>query len=69
MVRRILTIHFHPEAGSGGPSWLSFIGHAKDSRWSRDLFRSESAILQSYWALVVMDLSAGSSALLFTAAL
>src|SRR5215510_14752415 len=23
---RILTIHFHPDAGSGGPSWLSFIG-------------------------------------------
>jgi hypothetical protein len=31
VVRRILTIHFHPDAGSGGPSWLSFIGHAKDS--------------------------------------
>ena len=31
VVRRILTKHFHPEAGSGGPSWLSFIGHAKDS--------------------------------------
>jgi hypothetical protein len=29
VVRRILTIHFHPDAGSGGPSWLSFIGHAK----------------------------------------
>src|SRR5262249_40192450 len=39
VVRRILTIHFHPEAGSGGPSWLSFMGHAKDSLWSLDLFR------------------------------
>ena len=55
MVRRILTIHFHPDAGSGGPSWLSFIGHAKDSLWSLDLFRCESAILQSYWVLIVMD--------------
>jgi len=55
VVRRILTIHFHPDAGSGGPSWLSFIGHAKDSLWSLDLFRCESAILQSYWVLVVMD--------------
>ena len=55
VVRRILTIHFHPGAGSGGPSWLSFIGHAKDSLWSLDLFRCESAILQSYWVLVVMD--------------
>jgi hypothetical protein len=31
MVRRILVMHFQPEAGSGGPSWLSFIGHTKDS--------------------------------------
>src|SRR5215470_5057040 len=31
VVRRILATHFHPESGSGGPSWLSFIGHAKDS--------------------------------------
>ena len=55
VVRRILAMHFHPEAGSGGPSWLSFIGHAKDSLWSLDLFRCESAILQTYWVLVVMD--------------
>src|SRR5262249_18614474 len=49
VVRRILAIHFHPEAGSQGPSWLSFIGHAKDSLWSLDLFRCESAILRTYW--------------------
>jgi putative transposase len=55
VVRRILAMHFHPEAGSGGPSWLSFIGHAKDSLWSVDLFRCESAILRTYWVLVVMD--------------
>src|SRR5499433_3019495 len=55
VVRRILAIHFHPEAGSQGPSWLSFIGHAKDSLWSLDLFRCESAILRTYWVLVVMD--------------
>jgi hypothetical protein len=30
VVRRIRSIHFHPEAGSGGPSWLSLIGHTKD---------------------------------------
>jgi putative transposase len=28
VVRRILAIRFHPEAGAGRPSWLSFIGHA-----------------------------------------
>ena len=47
--------HLRPEAGSGGPSWLSFIGHAKDSLWSLDLFRCESAILRTYWVLIVMD--------------
>jgi transposase InsO family protein len=55
VVRRILGIHFRPEVGSGGPSWLSLIGHAKDSLWSLDLFRCESAILRTYWVLVVMD--------------
>src|SRR6516162_9347708 len=55
VVRRILATHFRPEAGAGGPSWLSFIGHAKDSLWSIDLFRCESAILRTHWVLVVMD--------------
>jgi transposase InsO family protein len=55
VVRRILAMHFHPEAAYGDPSWLSFIGHAKDSLWSLDLFRCESAILRTYWILVVMD--------------
>src|SRR6516164_5103161 len=55
VVRRILGSHFRPEAGSGGPSWLSFIGHAKDSLWSIDLFRCESAILRTHGVLVVMD--------------
>src|SRR5262249_46951229 len=55
VVRRILARHFHPEPGSAGPSWLSFIGNAKDSLWSLDLFRCESAILRTYWVLLVMD--------------
>ncbi len=42
MVRRILGMRFRPESGSGGPSWLTFLGHAKDSLWSADLFRCES---------------------------
>src|SRR5438128_813898 len=41
VVRRILGIHYRPESGSGGPSWLTFLGHAKDSLWSVDLFRCE----------------------------
>jgi hypothetical protein len=65
VVRRILSVHFYPEAGSGGPSWLSFIGQAKDSLWSLDLFRCESAILRTYWVLVVKR-SAPSSFILLS---
>ena len=39
VVRRVLSKLFHPEPGDG-PSWLSFIGHMKDSLWSVDLFLS-----------------------------
>ena len=55
VVRRILAKHYRPDHGAGGPSWLSFIGHAKDSLWSVDLFRCESILLRSYWVMVVMD--------------
>jgi putative transposase len=57
VVRRILAHHHRPGQGSGGPSWLTFLGHMKDSRWSIDLFRCESATLRSHWVLVVMDQS------------
>ena len=40
---------------ASGISWLTAIGHAKDSLWSIDLFRCESILLQSYWVMVVMD--------------
>src|SRR5438270_9567988 len=46
VVRRILARHSRPEPASGGPSWLTFIGHLKDSLWSVDLFRCESATLR-----------------------
>src|SRR6266487_1905021 len=55
VVRRILATHFRPESGSGGPSWLTFLGHMKDSLWSTDLFRCESPTLRTHWVLVVMD--------------
>ena len=48
-------VHYRPESDSGGPSWLTFIGHMKDSLWSCDLFRRESATLRTHWVLVVMD--------------
>jgi putative transposase len=55
VVRRILALRYHPTSTEGGPSWLTFIGHMKDSLWSLDLFRCESISLQTYWVLVVMD--------------
>ena len=56
VVRRVLEKHTRPGPDSGpGPSWLTFLGHAKDSLWSVDLFRCESILLKSHWVLVVMD--------------
>ena len=55
VVRRILSVHYRPESDGGGPSWLTFLGHTKDSLWSCDLFRCESATLRTHWVLVVMD--------------
>jgi putative transposase len=54
-VRRVLAKHYRPGAGTDGPTWLSFIGHLKDSLWSVDLFRCESILLRSHWVMVVMD--------------
>ena len=55
VVRRILSVQYRPEWDSGGPSWLTFLGHMKDSLWSCDLFRCESVTLRTHWVLVVMD--------------
>src|SRR5450631_3649332 len=55
IVRRVLAKHYRPEAGTDGPSWLSFIGHMKDGLWSVDLFRCESILLHSHWVMLVMD--------------
>jgi putative transposase len=55
VVRRILARHYRPGQDSGGPSWLTFLGHMKDSLWSMDLFRCESATMRTHWVLVVMD--------------
>ena len=55
VVRRVLAKHYRPESGTDGPSWLTFIGHAKDSLWSVDMFRCESIVLRSHWVMVVID--------------
>jgi putative transposase len=56
VVRRVLAQHYRPgDAGSTGPSWLTFLAQAKDSVWSIDLVRCESILLRSHWVLVVLD--------------
>ena len=55
VVRRILAVRYQPKPDAAGPSWLTVLGHAKDSLWSLDLFRCDSAILRAHWVLVVMD--------------
>ena len=54
-VGRILRKNKHKLLPGGGPSWLTFIGHMKDSLWSVDLFRCESIMLKSHWVMVVLD--------------
>lgn len=55
VVRRVLIKHYKNNPEDKGPSWLTFIGHMKDSLWSMDLFRSESIHLKTHWIMVVMD--------------
>jgi putative transposase len=55
VVRRILAVRFRSSPDSPEPSWLTVLGHTKDSLWSLDLFRCESAVLRTHWVLVVMD--------------
>lgn len=55
IVRRVLSKHYKNTPYDTGPSWLTFIGHMKDSLWSIDLFRCESIHLKTYWIMVVMD--------------
>ena len=56
IARGVLAIYYHPPLDTdGGPSWLTFIGHRKDSLWSVDLFRCESITLRTHWVLVVLD--------------
>ena len=64
-VRRVLVTHYKSDPSKHGPSWLTTLGHAKDSLWSRDagpddLFRCESIgpalrLLRSHRVMVVMD--------------
>ena len=55
VVKRVVAAHYPCDSGGDGPSWLTFLGHTKDSLWSVDLFRCESILLRNHWVLVVMD--------------
>jgi len=55
VVRRVLSAQLLQFPRDSGPSWLSFLGHTKDSLWSVDLFRCESILFKSHWMLVIMD--------------
>lgn len=55
-VARILRQNYKNIPDNNGPSWLIFMGHAKDSLWSVDLFRCESILLKSYWVMLVVDI-------------
>ena len=55
VVSRILAAHCPKDTDDKGLSWLSLLGHTKDSLWSVDLCRCESIPLKSHWVLVVMD--------------
>ena len=55
MVRRILAKQGGGRSDHEGPSWLTFLGHMKDSLWSVDLFRAESILLSAHWVMVMID--------------
>jgi hypothetical protein len=55
VVRRILALYYQPAPNADRPSWLTFLGHTKDSLWSLDLFCCESMMLRRHWVLVLMD--------------
>jgi putative transposase len=55
VVRRVLAKYYRVHPENQGPSWLSFLGNAKDSLWSMDMFRCESIALKTHWVMVVMD--------------
>src|SRR5262245_52268867 len=42
-------LHYRPLSDDGGPSWLTFLGHMKDSLWSVDLLRCESVGRNGCW--------------------
>jgi hypothetical protein len=46
VVRRILGHHYRPGQPSGGPSWLTFLGHMKDPQ--------KKGVLTQFWHIMKM---------------
>lgn len=44
VVRRILAVYYKPEPRSDGPSWLTFLGHTKDSLVSKNRIDQEVSL-------------------------
>ncbi len=55
-VARILRKNYKRLPDNNGPSWLTFIGHTKDSLWSVDLLRCESIMIKSHWVMLIIDI-------------
>ena len=55
VVRRILARHYRPGQDSDGPSWLTFLGHMKDSSGVLIYSGASQQRCRTHWVLVVMD--------------
>jgi putative transposase len=51
LVRRVLAKHYRAMSEDNQPSWLTFIGYAKDSLWSIELFCS--ALTRCLWQWII----------------
>ena len=53
VVRRVLATRDRPESNSNGPSWLTFLGHAKDPSWLLRSSATDAACLRRPSVVVV----------------
>jgi len=55
IVWRVLSKRYKPKNGDKSTTWLTFIGHMKDSLWSLDFLCCESISLKTHWVMIIMD--------------
>jgi hypothetical protein len=63
LVRRVLAKYYYPNPGGDGPSWLTFLGHSKDSLWNVDLVRGAASKIAHDGSQMDHCLDAAGSAL------